>query len=221
MAVTVVLIAESTSAYIVPLTKQYTTQHVRSGKQGLIAAQTDKTAIIILDAVSLKTSGERICKTLRQALPNSTIVHIHPGTKTHTDSPADIVLFAPVSARKLLNTVKQHSSKKERVILRCGKFALDEERRVLIVDEVETVLTPIQVTIIAILLGHPNQILDRKWLTQQIWDTDYTEDTRTLSVHMRHVRELMEEDASKPQYIQTVRGVGYRFDMPIKQKADS
>jgi DNA-binding response OmpR family regulator len=78
------------------------------------------------------------------------------------------------------------------------------------------VLTPIQATIVAIFLQHPNQNLDRKWLVQQIWNTDFTDDTRTLSVHMRHVREAMEVDASQPQYIKTVRGVGYRFDVSEK-----
>jgi DNA-binding response OmpR family regulator len=221
MPATVILIGESTSAFIAPLRKQYTTYHVRSGKQGLSAAQTHHAPIIVLDAVSLKTNGERICKTLRQALPKSTIIHIHPGMNPQTDSGADSVLIAPVTTRKLLSTIKQFISKKEAVILRCGKFALDEERRVLRVDDIEMVLTPIQVTIIAILLRHPNQTLDRKWLTQQIWDTDYTEDTRTLSVHVRRIRELMETDASQPQYLKTVRGIGYRFDMPVKQKADS
>ena len=71
MPATVVLIGESTSAFIVPLRKQYTTYHVRSGKQGLSVAQTHHAPIIVLDAVSLKTNGERICKTLRQALPKS------------------------------------------------------------------------------------------------------------------------------------------------------
>lgn len=220
MPIKVVLIGESTSAFITPLTKQYTTYHFRSGKQGLLAAQTHAIEMIVLDAVSLGTNGERICKTLRQTLPDSTIIHIHPGPRTQADSAADMLLFAPVSSRRLNNTIKQLISRKEAIVLRSGKFALDEERRVLMVDGSETTLTPIQATIVSVLLRHPNKVLDRKWLMQQIWDTDYTEDTRTLSVHMRYLREVMETDASKPQYIKTVRGVGYRFDMPEKQKAD-
>ena len=221
MPATVVLIGESTSTFITPLKKQYTTYHIRSGKQGLIAAQTHAAEIIVLDAISLGTNGERICKTIRTALPNSTIIHIHPGSKEQADSSADIVLFPPLSARKLLNTIKNLITKKETLLLRCGIFALDEERRVLMVDGSETVLTPIQATIVAVLLRNPNQTLDRKWLMRQIWDTDYTGDTRTLNVHMRHIRKVMEADASNPEYIKTVRGVGYRFDIRGKQKADS
>jgi DNA-binding response OmpR family regulator len=216
MPTTVVLIAESTSTYAAPLQKAYTTYHVRSGKQGLIAAQTYHPDVIVLDAISLKTNGERICKLLCEAFPDTTIIHIHPGAKEAAQSPADMLLFAPLTAKTLMNTIEHLVSKKEVLIVRCGIFALDVERRILIVNGNEKVLTPLQAKIVAIFLRHPNQTLERKWLMQEIWDTDFTDDTRTLSVHMRHVREVMEANASQPQYIQTVRGLGYRLNMPQK-----
>lgn len=216
MPATVVLIGESTSVFAAPLKKQYTTYRFRSGKQGLLAAQTHHTDVIVLDAVSLRTNGERICKTLREALPNHTIIHIHPGPKKNAESQSDMVLFPPLTARTLMNTIEHLISHKETLILRCGIFALDVERRILMVDGNETVLTKTQATIVAIFLKHPNQTLDRKWLVQKIWDTDFTEDTRTLSVHIRHVRKIMEADASKPKYLKTVRGVGYRLAVSEK-----
>ncbi|MDQ7025128.1 MAG: response regulator transcription factor [Anaerolineae bacterium] len=216
MPATVVLIGESTSVFAAPLKKQYTTYRFRSGKQGLIAAQTYHTDVIVLDAVSLKTSGERICKTLREALPKHTIIHIHPASKEVAESQADMLLFPPLTARTLINTIEHLISHKEALILRCGIFALDIERRILMVDGDETVLTKTQASIVAIFLKHPNQNLERKWLVQQIWDTNFTEDTRTLSVHIRHVRKVMEVDASKPQYLKTVRGIGYRLEVSEK-----
>ena len=214
MPTTVVLIGESTSAYAAPLERAYTTYHVRSGKKGLIAAQTHHPDVIILDAVSLRTNGERICKLLHEALPDTTIIHIHPGSKEEAQSPADMLLFPPLTARTLINSIEHLVSHKEALIVRYGIFALDVERRILIVNDTETVLTPIQAKIVAIFLRHPNQTLERKWLMQEVWDTDFTDDTRTLSVHIRHVREVLEEDASQPQYIRTVRGVGYRLEIP-------
>lgn len=215
MSVTVVLIAETTSIFSTALAKYYTTHTVRSGKKGIAASKTHQAKLIVLDAVSLGTSGERICKQLRQEFPDKYIIHIHPKPKNDADSPADIVLKATVSTRSLLNKVKQLIAQEDSTILRCASFQLDIERRILIAKGQETLLTPKQAALIEIFFRYPNQILEREWLIQQIWRTSYTEDTRTLNVHIRYVREIIEDKPGKPQYIKTVRGKGYRFEVNL------
>ena len=60
----------------------------------------------------------------------------------------------------------------------------------------------------------PGRVLSRKFLMKKIWKTDYMGDTRTLDVHIRWLREKIEENPSSPMYLRTVRRVGYRFDIP-------
>jgi len=214
MPTTVVLIGEATSAFISPLKKQYTTHTVRSGKQGILAATETNADVIILDTLSLGTNGIRICKAVRQALPNIFVIHIRTGMKNNGHTGADIVLSPPVSSRALINTVEHLLSRQNSFVLGCGPFALDCERHILRVHDEEVTLTPKQAALVEIFLNHPNETLDRKWLMQEVWNTDYTGDTRTLSVHVRFVREVMEPDPGKPRYLKTVRGVGYRLEIP-------
>ena len=63
-------------------------------------------------------------------------------------------------------------------------------------------------------MSNPGQVLSRKELMKDIWDTDYLGDTRTLYVHIRMLRERIEANPSSPAYLRTVRGIGYRFDAP-------
>jgi DNA-binding response OmpR family regulator len=215
MPITIVLIAETRSIFSTVLSKHYTLFMARSGKKGIVVTQENEAKLIILDAASLGTNGERICKRLRQEFPDKDIIHIHPNPKQTSDSPADIVLKAPLSARSLLNTIKKLISEESTKILHCGSFQLDVDRRILIIDEQETSLTPKQTALIEIFLRHPNQTLQRGWLMQQVWRTNYIGDTRTLNVHIRFVREVMEKDANHPRYIKTIRGVGYRFELDM------
>lgn len=220
MLTSLVLIAETRSPFIASLRKHYTTYLARSGKQGITAVLENSAEMIIVDAVSLGTTGERICKQIREAFPDYPIIHIHPATKGKVDSPADVVLLQPLTSRSLLSQIRKLSSKAESHLLKVAHFQLDSQRRILFVRDKEVPLTPKQAALVEVFLRHPNEVLERKWLMQQIWNTDYTGDTRTLNVHVRFVREVMEKDASQPRYIQTIRGVGYRFELPKQKKTD-
>jgi len=220
MTITVALIAETGSNFISTLEKHYTTRVYRSGKQCIDAVSEQSVDVIVLDAISLKTSGERICKKLRKIFPDHAIIHLHPSRRSIEEQPADSVLCKPVSARALLSAVELLTSSKQPHVLQCGNFTLDLERRVLMAQGNEIVLTPKQSALIEAFLRHPNETLDRKWLMRHIWNTEYTGDTGTLNVHIRFVREAMEKDASKPQFVKTIRGVGYRFEITLNEKAD-
>jgi DNA-binding response OmpR family regulator len=220
MPISVVLIAETTSNFTASLQKHYSICTVRSGKQAIAAVEENQAEVLILDAVSLGTNGERICKQIRQAYPELNIIHIHPGSKKDAKSSANVLLFTPISSRSLLAHLKRISSKQQSHFLRYGHFQLDIERRILFVRDKEVELTPKQAALVEVFLRHPNETLERAWLMQQIWNTDYTGDTRTLNVHIRFVREVMEKDASEPRYIITVRGIGYRFEVAKQKKAD-
>jgi DNA-binding response OmpR family regulator len=75
-------------------------------------------------------------------------------------------------------------------------------------------LTPKQALLLELFMRHPGEVLTREFLMKRVWNTDYTGDTRTLDVHIHWVREAIEEDTGSPRYLHTVRGVGYRFQVP-------
>ena len=83
-------------------------------------------------------------------------------------------------------------------------------------------VTPIEphprlVTLLRILMEHPGEVIERAFLFRTVWDTAYTEDTRTLDVHVSWLRRAIEDDPRNPIYIKTVRGVGYRLDVDDKE----
>lgn len=191
------------------LQKRYDLTIVSNGKRAVELAAEQKPHIIILDAVSLRTPGDRICRTLRTALPELPLIHIHPGRKKRVNSPADVVLHPPFSSRKLINAVERLITLSDDKIIACGPFSLNLERRMLLGPRQETQLTPKVTQLMQVFMQHPDETLDRKTLMAQVWETDYMGDTRTLDVHVRWIRKAIEEDPGKPRYLKTVRGIGY------------
>jgi DNA-binding response OmpR family regulator len=191
-----------------------------SGKEAIDLAHAQASAVIILDADSMRTPGDRICQQLRDHLPHIPIIHIHPGPKDLAQSVADVLLIVPVTAVRLRKAVERLIQPRSEDNLTCGPFTMSLNRRVLVVNGQETQLTPKQALLTETLLRHPDEILDRKTLMEKVWDTDYMGDTRTLDVHIRWIRQVIEPDPGKPTYLQTVRGVGYRLSLPNGTKLD-
>jgi len=93
-----------------------------------------------------------------------------------------------------------------------GLIRLDTERRRVRCQGREARLTPRLAQLLQILMEHPGAVVERAQLFRQVWKTEYTEDTRTLDVHISWLREALEEDPRHPQFLKTIRGVGYRLD---------
>ena len=98
--------------------------------------------------------------------------------------------------------------------LRCGRLCMraddDEIRR----DGEPLSLAPKEFRLLATFMQHSGEVLPRSFLIREIWNTDYLGDTRMLDVHIRWLRQKIEDNASSPAYLRTVRGVGYRFEPP-------
>jgi DNA-binding response OmpR family regulator len=196
------------------LIKHYPVLTASSGKLAIQLAQENPIRVVVLDAISMRTPGDRICDQLREALPTISLVHLHPGPKRELQSQADVVLLHPVTSRRLLNSIEALFQDKSDDLLVCGPFTINRTRRLLIANNQETQLTPKQLLLIETFFTNPCLTLDRRTLMEKVWQTDYIGDTRTLDVHIRWVREMIEADPSHPQYLKTIRGVGYRLDLP-------
>jgi DNA-binding response OmpR family regulator len=101
--------------------------------------------------------------------------------------------------------------------VRAGDLTLDLAERCVIKKGVSTHLTFKECALLEILIRSNGEVLTRKKLMKEVWDTDYLGDTRTLDVHIRWLRKKIEDDPSKPVLIRTVRGVGYRFEVVDKK----
>lgn len=114
---------------------------------------------------------------------------------------------------------KTSSDKRKRASrkLRAGDLTLDLEQRTVSKQGVSSHLTFKEVALLEILMRNNGEVLTRKRLMKEVWDTDYLGDTRTLDVHIRWLRVKVEDKPSQPEMIRTVRGVGYRFEAPKKR----
>lgn len=93
-----------------------------------------------------------------------------------------------------------------------GGLQLDLTERTLTRKAHQVHLTPKETSLLFAFVTHPGLVLTRGWLMREIWETDYTGDTRTLYVHIRWLRQKIEEDPATPRLLKTIRGVGYLFD---------
>jgi DNA-binding response OmpR family regulator len=171
--------------------------------------------VVVLDAASLKTSGARICRRLR-ASTNGTPILLIADKKNLPDSNcgASVTLVTPFTARKLLNMVSRLLPADDGACLQVGPIKLNLAQKRIICGNREERVTPKQARLLEMFLRAPGQLLTRKAIIKHVWDTDYTGDTRTLDVHMSWLRSVIEPNPRKPRYLKTLRGQGYRLDLP-------
>jgi DNA-binding response OmpR family regulator len=211
-----ILVIERTEAFSAGLKKRYEITTATSGKEALKLVVESAYAAVVLDAISMRTPGDRIARQLDEGLGAIPLIHLHPGPKESANSRAEVVLFMPFTARKIANTIERllHSVTNDKIVT-CGPFTVNMTRRMLIANGQETSLTPKLALLVETFFTHSGETLDRKMLMERVWDTSYLGDTRTLDVHVRWIRRAIEENPGDPQYLKTVRGVGYRFDIPV------
>lgn len=114
-----------------------------------------------------------------------------------------------MAKRKTSSTKRKKSSKR----LQAGDLTLDLDGRCIVKNGVETHLTFKECALLKTFMNNGGEVVSRKRLMKEVWDTDYLGDTRTLDVHIRWLREKIEENPSRPTLLRTVRGVGYRFEV--------
>jgi DNA-binding response OmpR family regulator len=183
-------------------------------REALVRLEKVQPEVIVLDAPSLRFSCRRFCDTLQGACAS---------------------LRYPFSPQKLINRVSWLLPDPDSEVLRKGNLTFHVKRRSVTRGDAEGIdipvlllyaegqapewtperhLTPKQARLLELFMRHSGEVLTREFLMKQVWDTDFVDDTRTLDVHVHWVREAIEEDTSSPQYLHTIRGVGYRFRVP-------
>ncbi len=194
--------------------KGYVIETVTTGNEAYALLPGFDPDLIVVNAASMRTSGKRICSLLREKAFGVPIVLIADPVHGSSDEVvADAVLLMPFTMRKLLNRLKPLLPGDSENMLHVGPIRLDMERKRVRCLGREASLTPRLTHLLKALMDHPGEALERGHLFREVWNTEYTGDTRTLDVHISWLRQALEEDPRKPRFLKTIRGLGYRLDV--------
>lgn len=193
------------------------------GQEALQQVQLAKPNLIVLDLMLPKLSGLEVCRLLRREQNDIPIIMLTAKGEEidrviGLEVGADDYLIKPFSLRELVARIKallrrskpSETDKGVKVYQHHDLLINLSEHRVM-VGEREVELSPKEFKILAMLMGTPGRVFSREELLEQVWGLDFYGDTKTVDVHIRWLREKIEEDPSNPKYIQTVRGFGYRL----------
>ncbi|MBE0409846.1 MAG: response regulator transcription factor [Anaerolineales bacterium] len=194
--------------------KGFAVETVASGKAALAYLPEMHADLIIVNAASMRSSGKRICQSLYEEANGLPILLIsNPDQSSSKDICANEILDLPFTIRKLINRILPLLPGEGDDLYKAGPIFLDMERKLVKCQGKEARLTPRMAQLLKMLMKKPGEVIEREYLFSVVWKTDYTEDTRTLDVHMSWLRQAIEEDPRKPRYIKTIRGLGYRLDI--------
>ena len=193
--------------------KEFSILTAHSGRQAQAMAKAHHLDAIVVDATSPRLNSKGLCKKLRGESFAPIVLITQPNAKVEGGIAPEGVVPKPVLARKLVVRVKAVIDDKPPRLLTVGHLSLDLERHKLIRGSKNYSLTPKEFGLLKILMSRVGQTVTRKMLMKEVWETDYLGDTRTLDVHIRWVREKVEENPSKPQRLITARGQGYKLQV--------
>ena len=194
------------------------------GETGLEKSLTDQFDLVILDLMLPGVDGFEICREVRQK-KNTPIIMVS-AKKDDIDKirglglGADDYMTKPFSPSELVARVKAHLARYERLIgsnvqtndiIEIRGLKIDTTARRVWVNGEEKAFTTKEFDLLTFLAGHPNHVYSKDELFSEIWDMESIGDIATVTVHIKKIREKIEYDTSKPQYIETIWGVGYRF----------
>lgn len=184
-------------------------------EKALYASKKSQPDLLILDAASMKTSGTRMCRKARAELDGVPIILVTPeNNQVVQNCGANVSLALPFTARKLLNRVERLLPGDERYSLEAGPIKLNLAQGKVRCLKKDSRLTPKLTKLLELFIQNPGRLMMRKTLIRKVWHTDYTGDTRTLDVHMSWLRQAIEPDPTRPRFLKTIRGMGYRLDLP-------
>ncbi|MBE6002806.1 MAG: response regulator transcription factor [Lachnospiraceae bacterium] len=194
------------------------------GEKGLDKALKENFDLIILDLMLPGRDGFEVCKDIR-SIKDIPII-IVSARKDDIDKirglglGADDYMTKPFSASELVARVKAHLARYERLIgngkesndmIEIRGLKIDPTARRVWVGNEEKVFTTKEFDLLYFLASHPNHVYTKAELFKEIWKMDSVGDIATVTVHIKKIREKIEMDTAKPQYIETIWGVGYRF----------
>ena len=204
---------------------------VCSAEDGIRAIEVFEDAqpdLAILDVMMPKLNGFEVCERLRAASPQLPVLFLSAkgeleDKKTGFRSGADDYMVKPFDGEELLLRITALLRRSAAAVtlddalpqsVSIGGLEIHFRRHEVSVDGAKVSLTPKEFRILALLAEHPGEVFSRDELVGALWGEEYTDDCVGIAVYIRHIREKIEKNPSKPQYLQTVWRVGYRLRDP-------
>jgi DNA-binding response OmpR family regulator len=192
------------------------------GREALDRFAEKRFDLVVLDVMLPKIDGIEVCRRLRSRSQVPIIMLTAKDDETDKvlglEMGADDYITKPFSVREFRSRVRAALRRSEMLRSRpggepivAGDIAIDFERRVVTARGEPAQLTYVEFELLASLAGAPGRVMTREMLLEHVWGDSAYRDPRTIDVHIRHLREKLERDPRRPEYLFTVRGVGYRF----------
>jgi DNA-binding response OmpR family regulator len=210
-----------------PLRKEgYEVIPAHDGREALDQFAAQRFDLVVLDIMLPKLDGIEVCRRMRSRSQVPIIMLTAKDDEIDKvlglEMGADDYITKPFSVREFRSRVKAALRRAEMLGTRppagepivAGELRIDFERRSVEVRGEPVRLTYVEFEILAALAGDPGRVHTREMLLEHVWGDSSYRDPRTVDVHIRHLREKLEDDPKEPEYLFTVRGVGYRFRDP-------
>lgn len=199
------------------------------GAVAIELARKEKPDLIVLDVMLPGMNGLEVCRELNREPSTSGIPIIMLSARAEEldrvlglEMGADDYVTKPFSPRELAARIKarlrrfrpednQEIEQAPPARMEFGRLVIDEERFSVFVDGIKQEFTPKEFELLRFMARQPGKVFSRDYLLEQVWGYDYAGDSRTVDVHVRHIRQKLECLPESDQPIETVRGVGYRF----------
>ena len=193
-----------------------------TGQEAIDKMSSEKNiSIALLDVMLPDMSGIEVCKHIRNNFDAVGIVMLTAKSQEEDKiegfiSGADDYIVKPFSIKELLmrvsalsRRINREANSKNKSVIESGPFILDLEKRKLFKSNIEIELTPTEFSIVKFLITNEKQSLSRDQILDEVWGTNYLYDFKIVDVNIRRIRNKIEDDPSKPKFIQTVWGYGY------------
>ena len=194
------------------------------GNSGLEIFKRQGADLVLLDVMLPGISGTEVCRQLRQTSKVPIIMLTAKGGEIDKvvglELGADDYVTKPFSSRELVARVRAVLRRQTAVEdvepgaseLKSGPVVMDVDRHIVMVDGKEVKLPLKEFELLELLLRNAGRVLTRTQLIDRIWGSNYVGDTKTLDVHVKRIRSKIEPDPANPRYLETVRGLGYKFN---------
>ena len=195
------------------------------GEEALELAKTNTYDIVLLDVMLPKLNGFEVCQQIREFsnVPiimltakgddMDKILGLEYGADDYITKPFNILeVKARIKAiMRRMSPKKEAAPKNENLFLEVKDMKLDIDGHRVYIRDTEINLTSKEFDLLELLISHPNKVYSREKLLKLVWGADYPGDVRTVDVHIRRLREKVEENPGEPKYVHTKWGVGYYF----------